>query len=254
MGNEDHCSQTKGRGKEGNIAGLVYRIVLCICKRAEKDQCPHKENVLVWANPQWKPLRMDWRGSSSLWGSDLIFEAPKVLRVRCSSFERTANLFFLQARVSCLQALKRARCGNRAIHHGLFFHCSPGMSYEACKWLRSQISRYIWQISCRSEIDRPKVLKEARCCQSIWKLLFPVARARAQCGQKGPSTQVHWVSVFDRHQKFYESAARLDGLAKLSSRLNGVEGQIEPEMKRCGHTRVRCWCINASVTCDPCQN
>ena len=49
-------------------------------------------------------------------------------------------------------------------------------------------------------------------------------------------------------------AARLDGLAKLSSRSNGLEGQIEPEIKRCGPTRVRNWRINASVTCEPRQN
>ena len=38
-------------------------------------------------------------------------------------------------------------------------------------------------------------------------------------------------SVFDRRQKFCESAARLDGLPKLSLCSNGVEGQIEPENK-----------------------
>ena len=44
--------------------------------------------------------------------------------------------------------------------------------------------------------------------------------------------------MFDRRQKFCEPAARLDGLAKLSSHSNGVEGQIGPELKRCGPTRV----------------
>ena len=44
--------------------------------------------------------------------------------------------------------------------------------------------------------------------------------------------------MFDRRQKFCESAARLEGLAKLSSRSNGLEGQIEPEIKGCGPTRV----------------
>ena len=28
----------------------------------------------------------------------------------------------------------------------------------------------------------------------------------------------------------------------------------QAELKRCGPNRVRCWCINASVTCDPRQN
>ena len=40
-------------------------------------------------------------------------------------------------------------------------------------------------------------------------------------------------SVFDRRQKFCDSASRLAGLAKLSSRSNGLEGQTESEIKRC---------------------
>ena len=46
-------------------------------------------------------------------------------------------------------------------------------------------------------------------------------------------------SVFDRRQKFCDSAARLDGLAKLSSRSNGLEGQTEPEMKTATHGLTR---------------
>ena len=34
----------------------------------------------------------------------------------------------------------------------------------------------------------------------------------------------------------------------------GNDRQTEPELKRCGPTRVRDRCINASVTCDPRQN
>ena len=55
----------------------------------------------------------------------------------------------------------------------------------------SQISRDILQISWRSEIDWPKVLKGARCSQSVQKLLFCFARARAKCRRNGPSMQVH---------------------------------------------------------------
>ena len=55
----------------------------------------------------------------------------------------------------------------------------------------SQISRYIGrQIRWRFEIDRPKVLKEARRCRSVRKLLFPFAGARAKCGRNGPSLQI----------------------------------------------------------------
>ena len=118
----------------------------------------------------------------------------------------------------------------------------------------SQISRDIWQISWRSEIDRLKVLKGARCSQSVRKLLFPFARARARCRRNGPLMQVHGGIRVQVTPKFCEPAARLDGLVNLRWRSNGLEGQIEPEKKRHGPTRVRCWCINALVTCDPRQN
>ena len=179
-------------------------------------------------------------------------QKAKGLRVRRSSFRRTANLFLLQ--VSFVFASVRVVGNTLMIYHGLLFHCSPGTSCKVCTWLRSQISRYIWQISWRSEIDRMEVLKEARRCQSIQKLLFPVARAQGKCGWTAHRWRYTGASVFDRRQKFCKSAARLDRLAKLSPRSNGVEGQIEPKIKRCGPTGARCWCINASVTCDPCQN
>ena len=41
-------------------------------------------------------------------------------------------------------------------------------------------------------------------------------------------------SVFDKHQKFCESAAHLDGLANLQI----GDRTTEPEIKRCGPTRV----------------
>ena len=56
------------------------------------------------------------------------------------------------------------------------------------------------RISWRSEIDRPKVLKEARRCQSVRKLLFSFARAPAKCGRNGPS-YVHWRICFQQTPK-----------------------------------------------------
>ena len=49
------------------------------------------------------------------------------------------------------------------------------------------------QISWRSEIDRPKALKEARRCQSVRKLLLPSARAPAKCWRSGPLMHIRWV-------------------------------------------------------------
>ena len=44
----------------------------------------------------------------------------------------------------------------------------------------------------RLEIGVPRVLKEARRCRSVRKLLFPFARAPAKCKRKGRSMRVHW--------------------------------------------------------------
>ena len=78
----------------------------------------------------------------------LNFNTPKVLQVRRRSFGRTGCSFsnnwvqgFFKCVLWCLQALKRARRREHAIHHCLLFYCSPGMSCEACTWLRSKIGR-----------------------------------------------------------------------------------------------------------------
>ena len=140
-----------------------------------------------------------------------------------------------------------------------YFTLPPGRACEANDQRsaqRSVRSVGIGQISWRFEIDRPKGLKEAGLCLSVRKLLFPFAsaRARAKCGRNGPSMHTHGGIRVRQTPKVLRPAARLDGLAKLSSRSNGLEGQTEPELKRCGPTRVRDRCINASVTCDPRQN
>ena len=100
--------------------------------------------------------------------------------------------------------------------------------------------------------------------RKVWKKLDAAGRFESFFSlslerERSAGETAHWcthtgVSMFDRRQKFCDSAARLDGLAKLSSRSNELEGQTEPEIKRCGPTGVRNWCINALVTCDPRQN
>ena len=80
--------------------------------------------------------------------------------------------------------------------------CYPPWSISSVVHLASHVKRArdfnqrsVWimrQISWRSEIDRPKVPKEARCCQSVRKLLFSFARAPAKCGRNGPPMHVHW--------------------------------------------------------------
>ena len=68
---------------------------------------------------------------------------------------------------------------------------------------------------------------------------FSLERERS-AGEMAHRCRHTGASVFDRRQKICDSAARFDGLAKLSSRSNGLEGQIEPEIKRCGPTSSRC--------------
>ena len=96
-----------------------------------------------------------------------------------------------------------------------------------------------------------KKLDTASWFESFFSLLLKCERSTGEITH--PCTYTG-ASVFDRHQMFCESAARLDGLVNPRWRSNKVEGQIEPEIKRHGPTRVRCWCINASVMCDPRQN
>ena len=132
--------------------------------------------------------------------------------------------------------------GQRSCVHLRMLHCTgQGVRSQRSKIgpKISQISLHIGQISWRFEIDRPKGLKEARRCRSVRKLLFPFAGARAKCARNGPSMHTHGGIRVRQTPRVCDSAARLDGLAKLNSRSNGLEGQTEPEIKRCGPTRVR---------------
>ena len=99
--------------------------------------------------------------------------------------------------------------GHCPSHHNCvsfaYFTLPPGRVCEACFWLPSKISlinRGIWQISWGSEIDRPKVLKEARCCQLVRTVLFPFAPAPAKCGKMARRYTYTRTSVFDRRQSF----------------------------------------------------
>ena len=120
-----------------------------------------------------------------------------------------------------------------------------GTSCEAFTWLRSKIS---WDISDRLVV-RSEIVDTDRAESSERRLVGAAGRFKSffslslererSAGETAHRCRYTGTSVFDRRQKFCESAARLDGLAKLSSRSNGVEGQIEPELKCCGPTMVR---------------
>ena len=72
----------------------------------------------------------------------------------------------------------------------------PGTSCEEFTWLRFKdqlgyLTDQLWDRRLLMPMA-PKALKEARCCQSLRKLLFPFARAPAKCGKNGPAIHKHW--------------------------------------------------------------
>ena len=85
-----------------------------------------------------------------------------------------------------------------------------------------------------SEIGAPRVLKEARRCQSVRKLLFPFARAPAKCGQKGPSMHVHWGISVRQTPKVLRVRSSFGRAGKRTIAL-----KWGGRTKRCGPTRVR---------------
>ena len=77
-------------------------------------------------------------------------------------------------------------------------------------------------------------------CASRSESFFSLSLERERsAGETAHQCRYTGASVFERRQKFCESAACLDGLVKLNSRSNGLEGQIDPEMKTATQTRVQ---------------
>ena len=174
--------------------------------------------------------------SSHVWGSKLLAPAlaPKVLLVH-SSFGRATCFFSKRCecafRVFCVWSVHFV--GNVLIHHGPFFYCSSG---KRSLLLRSKISRDIWQISCEiSEIEAPKVLKKLDAASRFESFISFSLESQRNAGKMAHQCTYTSASVFDKRQKFCESAPRLDGLANLRF----GDRTTEPERKRCGPTRVR---------------
>ena len=171
----------------------------------------HKCISHIRPSSEWKPLRLDWRGSSTekrshFRGAKSFASSPQLVRTGWKPVLDLAPTFKWSKCVSCLKHARRAKTMancfivHRARHAKRFDQRSVRISDRSV---------------VRSEIGAPRVLKEARRCQSVRKLLFLFARAPAKCGRKGPSMHVHWATVFDRRKKFCESGARLDGLVDL---------------------------------------
>ena len=67
------------------------------------------------------------------------------------------------------------------------------------------------------------------------KASFPFRSSASEVPAKQPiNAGTRGASVLERRQKFCEPAVCLDRLVNLRWRSNGLEGQIEPELKRHG--------------------
>ena len=91
-----------------------------------------------------------------------------------------------------------------------------GTSCEEFTWLRSKISWNIWQISCKIGYCRRrwhrKLRKKLDAASRFEKASPFRSRASEVRGKTARRYTYTGASVFDRRQKFCESAARLDGL------------------------------------------
>ena len=175
----------------------------------------------------WKPVRMDCRVDRDLTVQPQTAreEHRKVLPhfpMFHSPFPLSTDSVPFGPRTQSLSIVRRS----------ITLHA--GTSCKAFKWLRSKISWDIWQISCEIEDcrrrSRRKLCKKLDAAGRFESFFFLFARARAKCGRNGPSMQTH--GGHPCSTQFCKSAARLAGLAKLSSRSNGLEGQIEPELRQ----------------------
>ena len=101
-----------------------------------------------------------------------------VLDLNCSNFQMLC--------VSCLKHARRPRTMANCVIVHRASHAERARGFD-------QRSVGISDRSvARLEIGVPRVLKKARRCRSVRKLLFPFARAPAKCVRKGRSMRVHW--------------------------------------------------------------
>ena len=185
--------------------------------------------------------RYAWTDEGRVRKSVLIFEEPKVLLVRRSSFgwagEHVLDLAptfkWCVFRISCLKHARRAKImANCFIVHWAR-HAKRARGFD-------QISVGISDRSVvRSEIGAPRVLKEAGHCQSVRKLLFPFARATAKCGQKGPSMHAHSSISVRQTPKVLRVCSSFGQAGKPMIALKWGGRTNRAELKRCGPTRVR---------------
>ena len=211
-----------------------------------KVYLPQGARFISWYLPsgkEWKPLPMDWRGSSLVDLRKRDFQSaksfaspPQIVR---TDWRGEPVLFPREFRV----------CRHWNVHVvgdvlSTMAHCSIVPWARHAKQARGFDHSRSVGISDRSVGDLRstgwKFWKKLPDAASRFESFFSLSLERERiAGETAHRCRYTGASMFDRRQKVCESTARLDSLAKLSSRSDGVEGQIEPEIKRCGLTGIR---------------
>ena len=161
----------------------------CLCESCKRDVC------------KWKPLRMDWRGSSR--STEKRFYEQNVLLVCCSSYGRASEHALSPGRgvsvfqrVFCVWSVHGVRNVLSTKVHCPLVHLAHHA--KRARAFEQGSVRKVPQISWRSEIDLPKVLKEARRCQSVRKLFSLSLERQRSVGEVARPHTYMGISVFDR--------------------------------------------------------
>ena len=187
-----------------------------------------------------------WNGDNAYWTLDL-FLAP-----RCS------NKYYTLQACSCTSYCDmHVHVCALVSHHSSIVHClHPVTSCKACRCAFDQRSvghqreRSVGKTDHTESSPRGEPLRVGS--ERFFSLSLERQRSAgkmASFGRYAPAIRVgQTTKVLKIRSLFGRVCGIYDGTQMGNNR------QTEPELKRCGPTRVRRWCINASVTCDPRQN
>ena len=141
-------------------------------------------------------------------------------------------------------------------HHSSIVHClHPVTSCKACRCAFDQRSVGIWERDQLWVWSHRKFWKKRDGASWFWEILFPFAGAPAKCRRNGQFRHILTAIRVGQTAKVLKIRSSFGPVCGIYNGAQmGNDRQTEPEFKRCGPTRVRDRCINASVTCDPRQN
>ena len=218
---------------------IKYTHAKSIPNRKKKNRIHHKrvqyENRYAWI----------WRGSS--WSTEKLSHFPFPFPLFTDS-----NLFlhrffwWLESDTVCTCLISFQSNVHLPRFH--FATMQVGTSCKRCTW--SKISWDIWQISCEdlksSTPKEPKVLKEARHCESVLRASFPFRSSAGEMQAKWPvdaDTHGHPCSIdaksFASPQLVRTRWPNLWLCGNGDDSCRQTDRQTDLEIKRCGPTRVR---------------